>query len=127
MENLPNDIEPIVEIINYSFYYFSISIGLFIFLLYFTMKFFFKRTNFGESDKKIFLNMLKSVNIENSRESAYKITELGRKLADSERSKRVLDELIIILNNYKYRREIEPFADEVLAKFQIFLEVLESE
>lgn len=71
--------------------------------------------------------MLKSVNIENSRESAYKITELGRKLADSERSKRVLDELIIILNNYKYRREIEPFADEVLAKFQIFLEVLESE
>jgi hypothetical protein len=127
LENLPNDIEPIVEIINYSFYYFSISIGLFIFLLYFTMKFFFKRTNFGESDKKIFLNMLKSVNIENSRESAYKITELGRKLADSERSKRVLDELIIILNNYKYRREIEPFADEVLAKFQIFLEVLESE
>ncbi len=127
LETLPNDIEPIVEIINYSFYYFiAILVALFI-TVYFTIKstlnFLKKRDNL----KFQAINELKTLDWSDSKAAAYKITELGRVVSGSDRSQRVLDSLIQELEQYKYRKSVDEVSDTVKGQLNIFLEVIENE
>ncbi len=121
MDTLPHDIEPIVSIIESSLYYFILTVIIGVIFLYFTMKFLLNNINF-KNNHKIMLDW------NNSKDTAYKITELGRKLATTERSEKLFAELQISLEDYKYRTNVpNNISDEVRGKFNIFLEVAKSE
>lgn len=127
MEALPNDIEPAVEIINYSFIYFSSSIGLGLVFLYFTIKFILNLFHNRRNSKKEMVATLKEMDWSDSKGSAYKVTRLGRAVSSSERSRKLLDEIIESLEVYKYRSSVPEIDQSIISKFNIFLEVVESE
>jgi len=126
LETLPNEIELIVNIETYSFYYFLSLVFILIisvFLLFKLGKWFWNnRTN----ERKDILQILHNIDWQNPKETAYKITKLGNKISET-RSQRLLDDLIIELEKYKYRRDSEEISNDVKAKFQIFLGVVENE
>jgi len=124
MVKLPNDIEPIIQIPDNSLYFFiGIILGtiLFIFILYkiFT---FLKKDN---ELKKTFLE-LENLDWEETKETAYKITRLGRKIAGKQ-SSQMFDNLIKLLEQYKYRKTVEPLSNEIKQRFFLFLEIAKNE
>jgi hypothetical protein len=124
---LPHDIEPVVEIETISLYLFSSLLFLGTLLLLFLIWLLFKKFKKRENLREIYLKELQNLNLENSKKSAYRISELGREIIESDRELRVFEDLETLLENFKYRKEVEPFSDEVLQKLQIFLEVVESD
>jgi len=127
LENLPNDIEPAVEIASNSFIYFSVSIIFGLLFLYFTIKFLLNLFNKKKNSKDEIISTLKNINWSNSKETAYKITRLGRLIAKGERSKKLLDDIIKSLEIYKYRASVPEMDKSIINKLNIFLEVVESE
>jgi hypothetical protein len=124
---LPHDIEPVVEIETISLYLFSSLLFLGTLLLLFLIWLLFKKFKKRENLREIYLKELQNLNLENPKQSAYRISELGREIVESDRELRVFEDLETLLENFKYRKEVEPFSDEVLQKLQIFLEVVESD
>ncbi len=124
---MPHDIEPVVEIETISLYLFSSLLFLGTLLLLFLIWLLFKKFKKRENLREIYLKELQNLNLENSKKSAYRISELGREIIESDRELRVFEDLETLLENFKYRKEVEPFSDEVLQKLQIFLEVVESD
>ena len=126
METLPNEIELIVQIESNSFYYFLglIFLSILVIILLFKLgKWIWKHR---KSEKKEILYTLNNLDWTNSKETAYKITKYGKQISE-DRGQKLLDDLIIELEKYKYRRNSEEISDEVKAKFQIFLGVVENE
>jgi hypothetical protein len=124
MVKLPNDIEPIIQIPDNSLYFFiGIILGI-ILLIYF----FYKILTFFKKDdelKKIFLE-LENLDWKKTKETAYKITRLGRKIAGKQ-SSQMFDNLIKLLEQYKYRKTVEPINNEIKQKFFLFLEIAKNE
>jgi hypothetical protein len=128
VKELPNDIEPIVEVETLSLY---LSFGLLLLtLLTLILAIRYIPKLFGKRDRSR-ENSLKELHQidwkSNPKETAYKITKHGRIVARSEREERVLRELEELLEKYKYRKSVDNFSDEVIGKFHIFMEVVESE
>ena len=124
MVKLPNDIESIIQIPDSSLYLLIgiiLGIILFIFFLYKILTFFQKDNEL----KKIFLE-LENLDWKKTKETAYKITRLGRKIAEKQ-SSQMFDNLIKLLEQYKYRKTVEPINNEIKQKFLLFLEIAKNE
>jgi hypothetical protein len=117
-----HDIKPLVEVPDYSLYIF---IALLVFALVLIVAFFywiyklFKKNN---SIEKQYFSELKNLNFEDAKQSAYLITKYARVLAKNEREKKLSSELIYLLDEYKYKKDVKPISDEIKAKLEIFLE-----
>lgn len=122
-----HDIKPIVEIPDISIY---IYYGLIIFAIFFVSavsyllyKYF---RNKKPNQQKEYFNILKNIDFQNQKKSAYLISKYGRLLVNDERQKRLLDELIFDTNDYKYKKEItKEISQEVKVKFDTFMESLD--
>ena len=122
-----HDIKPIVQIPDYSiyFYYALITIGilLILFCIYLLYNYFQKRKN---SQLKKYYKILKDIQFTNPKEDAYTITTYGRLLATEERSQKLMDELWESLHEYKYKKDVpETFSKETKAKFTTFMDSLD--
>ncbi len=62
-----------------------------------------------------------------SRESAYLITKIGREVSSTDRSRAILEEIIEMLEEFKYRKSVREISDEVKLKVELFCQVVESE
>ena len=122
----PNDIEPILQIPDNSPIYFSIIIVAIVIFLYFTIKTI-QKISTRPNRKKEIISQLKNIDFQDAKKSAYLITQLGREVAKSERSRKLLEELIQSLETYKYRPNVPEIDEVTKSKFHIFLEVVESE
>jgi hypothetical protein len=125
--DLPNGIEPIVSIETYSFYIFLGIVGAILLMLSFAIFYFYRFFKKEENSREINIKILQTLDLKKSKESAYLITKIGREIAKSDRELRIYFELISLLEKYKYRKEVSSFSDEVIHKFNIFLEVVKSE
>lgn len=120
-----HDIKNLETIPDISLYIFILIIilGIFLFLtfLYFIYKLFKKE----KSDKYFYYNELKNIDFTNSKEAAYKITKYGKKLISQDREKKLYEELIHELEEYKYKKNVKEIDIKVMQKFEIFMDSLD--
>jgi len=115
LETALKDIKPNVQIIDYSFYIFLvIAIVLIIFLIYIIYKKF-----FNKKENK-FLTKLKNLDFNNSKKTAYEFTHFAKQFIN-EKNKKLYEEIVKELNNYKYKRVVDNLDPELIKKIKEFI------
>lgn len=113
-------LEPIDDISLYLFIiaavFVSLIIGALLYKLFSTI-----RARKKENLRKEVLQRLKDIEFDDPKEAAYKITKYARFLADDERSKRMLEQLLPKLEKYKFIKDVPEFDDESVQYYNLFL------
>lgn len=127
--NIPlNDIAPLVEIPDYSLYYFiavvliavALSLALILALLKQIRK---RRVNV----RKERFSALSSVDFSDPKRAAYTISELGRLFAsDNERTEKAYHNLFERLAPYKYAPKVEMIDEETIGYYRLYLEIIDA-
>ncbi|MEA3290565.1 MAG: hypothetical protein U9Q04_10350 [Campylobacterota bacterium] len=122
-----NDIRSLETIPDYSIYiYYFIIVLVCIFVvaaLYLAVKYFKSR---ADSKEKRYFEILKKVDLDDTKKAAYTISLYGRLLAKDERSKELIRDLHILLEDFKYKKEVSSkLPNEIKVKFDIFMESLD--
>ena len=118
-----HDIKPIVEVGEYSLYYFAGFVGLTLFLvgavIYLFYVWFKKRKAFNI--KKEHMKLLNSLDLTQTKSAAYAITAYGATFADdSPRHAEMYKNLTQRLEIYKYKKSVEPFDSETLGYIELY-------
>lgn len=118
-----HDIKPLLEVHEYSFYYFTALcvLGL---LLLFGMAFIFyksykakKRFNIRHEHRKL----LKNLDLNDTKNAAYGITLYGLTFKDdSPRHSEMYKNITQRLESYKYKKSVENFDEEVLGYIELY-------
>jgi len=118
-----HDIKTIVDVQDYSFYYF-LALSLFvvllasgvIYLIYTWLK---KRKVFNI--RKEHMRLLGALNLSDTKDSAYAITHYGLTFKeDSPRHQEMYENILSRLEGYKYKKEVNKFDDEVLGYIELY-------
>ena len=124
-----HDIKPIVEVEEYSFYYF-LGGGILVVFLLFAMAYLFfrwykKRTKYNK--RKDYFKKLKKLNLKDAKSSAYSITFYGALFKDdSPRHSQMFKDITKRLENYKYKKVVEPLDKETLGYIELYKEMIEA-
>ncbi|MDF1882924.1 hypothetical protein JHD49_03125 [Sulfurimonas sp. SAG-AH-194-C21] len=110
-----HDIKPLIEIQEYSFYYFvslviaaTIIVSVIIYLLYKYIK---NKNSFNIRAEH--LKLLKTVDLSQTKKAAYEITLYGASFElDSEQHKELYSSLVEELETYKYKKDVDSFSEE---------------
>jgi hypothetical protein len=121
-----HDIKPLVEIPDYSiyFYYGLIILGsLFGIAIMYLIYTFFKDKK--ESKQIKYFKILKNINFDNQKQAAYSISKYGNLLIKDEKETRLFKELNDSLEEFKYKKEIsKTIPQNIKAHYEIFIEAL---
>jgi len=127
MESELRDIKPLLEIPDSSYYiYFGlITLGLFVLLtlIFLVLKKFI--VNRRESIAKRELKVLKEVDWSNAKKAAYTVTRLGRRLVNDKRSEEIYAQILPLLEEYKYKKEVPSVNDETLKHYNLLVHILD--
>ena len=122
-----HDIKPLVEIQDYSFYYFLILSFLAVALLggvfYLLLRYFKHRKK--ENKRKKYLQLLHGVDLySDPKKAAYLLTKYGAMFKnDDERHKEMYENMVSKLQDYKYKKEVEPFDADTIAVINLYREI----
>ena len=122
--NIPlHDIKPLLEVQEYSFYYLVaiilVAILLVVGVLYLLYRWFQKRDTFNI--RKEHFNALNSLDFKDSKKSAYLITLYATTFKDdSPRHLEMYTNLVGRLEEFKYKKEVQPFDAEVLGYIELY-------
>lgn len=126
--NIPmNDIAPLVEIHDYSFYYFLgvlllVAVVIVAFMLA-VMKQWKKRKH---DPRHLMMEKLRSIDLSDPKHAAYSISEIGRFFEhDSERTHKAYRNLFERLEPYKYAPTVAPIDEETLGYYRLYLEIID--
>jgi len=128
VENELRDIKPLLEIPDSSYYIFLGLIAL-VFLLvvsfvYLLVKKFWKKRKVDM--QKVYFEQFKNLDWSQTKQSAYEATELGRKLTvENERAKEIYEQLVPMLEPYKYRKEVPTLDDETLKQYNLLVHIID--
>jgi hypothetical protein len=123
-----HDIKPLVEVSDYSIYYFSAMLVLIAVILavvgFFAWKYYKSRTD--KSLRKAHYKALKEVNFSNSKMAAYAITKHGYAFKnDGTRQSETYENLLVRLAPYKYKKEVGVIDEETRGYYAIYLEMID--
>ncbi len=113
------DIKELVEIPDISLYFFILIIvmlSLMVITLFVLSYKIFK--NRKKDQRKNYYTILKELDLTNTKDSAYTMTKYLRLLAQNERENKLIEELIIELEKYKYKKDVTAFKEETLSQFE---------
>ena len=119
------DIKPLLEIPDNSIFLFwglvGFGIVLVIAILFFVIKKYleYRKANLA----KKYLAKLHAINWKDTKESAYAATHYARLLATDERRKELFGQLESLLEQYKYKKEVETVDEETLKRFNLYMQV----
>ena len=119
------DIKPLLEIPDNSFYIYW---GLIMFgMLLILAIVFFVAKKFWENRKinlaKGYLEKLKAIDWKDAKQSAYEATHYARLLATDERRKELFSQLEPMLEQYKYKKEVDKVDHDTQNKFNLYVQV----
>ena len=119
------DIKPLLEIPDSSYYVYW---GLIIFVsLLFLGVLFFVAKKFWDNRKvnlaKGYLEAIQNINWVDTKKSAYEATHYARLLATDERRKELFSQLEPLLEQYKYKKEVEKIDQDTQNKFNLYVQV----
>jgi hypothetical protein len=123
-----HDIKPIVDVHEYSLYYFLGAIGIalillcgIVYLLYIWYK---KRKTFNT--RVYHAKLLKELDLSETKKSAYAISSYGYIFKeDSPRHSEMFKNLSERLEEYKYKKEVDKFDDETLGYIELYKGMLD--
>ena len=119
------DIKSLLEIPDSSYYLFwglvLFGIVLLVSVLFFAIRKYLEHRKANLA--KMYLAKLHEINWSNPKESAYAATHYGRLLATDERRKELFEQLEPLLEQYKYKKEVDAVNDETLKKFKLYMQV----
>jgi hypothetical protein len=122
------DIKSLLEIPDIN-YYFYLAIIVAIILVVVLLWILFKYKSFSidkkESKREMYLEQLKSIDWNNPKKSAYKVTFLGRKLVRDAYSKKLYNDLVLLVEPYKYKKETPPVDDKTIEEYNLFVDEVE--
>lgn len=121
-----HDIKGLVDIPDFSLYIYMLLwiLGIiFIFAFVFLLYRFFKNRNKGK--RKEYYRILKELELDDAKQSAYTITKYARLLAQNEREVKLCDEMIEELEQFKYKKDVEPLSDDVKILFGRFMDIVD--
>jgi len=118
-----HDIKPLLEIHDYSFYYFLailfVATIVVLGVLYLAYRWLKNRKKFNVRAEHY--RLLKNVDYKNPKKAAYEITHYGATFKDdSERHQRAYENMLQHLEKYKYRKDVEDFDAETLHYIELF-------
>jgi hypothetical protein len=123
-----HDIKPIVDIQEYSFYYFlgiSFVAVLFVGAIAFLIYKYIKQRN-AYNVKKEHFKIINELDLTNTKESAYAITLYGATFKDdSDRHKEMYKNIVDRLEVYKYKKDVEVFDKEILGYIDLYRGMLD--
>ena len=121
-----HDIKPIVEVQEYSLYYFILFIALGLFFLFALSYLFYKywkkkkRYNKRAEDKKA----LENISFDDPKAAAYALTAYGATFSrDSARHQQMYQNLLERLENFKYKKRVESIDEETISYYQLYKEM----
>jgi hypothetical protein len=126
--NIPlNDIAPLVEIHDYSLYYF---IGLIIVVAVIIVAALFVGLKYvrhrHKSARKIAFEKLSTIDLSEPKRAAYAMGEIGRVFAhDNERTEKAFHNLFERLEPYKYALNVAPIDAETLGYYHVYLGIID--
>ncbi len=119
------DIKPLLEIPDSSYYIYW---GLIIFasllaagILFFVAKKLWENRKINL--EKGYVEKLKTIDWKDTKKSAYEATHYARLLATDERKKELFSQLEPMLEQYKYKKEVEAVDTETQNKFNLYVQV----
>lgn len=118
-----NDIKTIVEVNEYSFYYFMglsiVTLLVFGGLLYLVYKWLQKRNAYNQ--RKEHLELLNSIDLNDTKNAAYSISKYGVTFAnDGERQSGMYKNISARLEQFKYKKDVDSFDKETLAYVELY-------
>lgn len=121
-----NDIKDLVEIPDFSIFIFIflciLAVLIFSSLVFLIYK---KIKNKKVNHRKKYYEILKEIDLSNAKEASYKISKYLRLLEQSEREKNLIADLILELEEYKYKKEVKAINKEIVVKFEIIMDTLD--
>lgn len=121
-----HDIKDIVSIPDNSIFIFLLLVFLAILvilgIIFFIMKLF---KNKKIDTRKINYNILKEMNYTDSKVAAYEITKAIRVLAKTQREKKLAQEIIEELEQYKYKKEVSDINETIKIKISTFMDAVD--
>ena len=119
------DIKPLLEIPDSSYYIYW---GLIIFASLLTLGILFFVAKKLWDNRKInlakgYVEKLKAIDWKDTKKSAYEATHYARLLATDERKKELFSQLEPMLEQYKYKKEVEAVDTETQNKFNLYVQV----
>lgn len=119
------DIKPLLEIPDSSYYLYWGLIGLGSVLVVTTLFFVIKKLL--ESRKinlaKGYLAQLQAIDWRDSKDCAYRATHYARLLATDERTKELFSQLEPMLEQYKYKKEVDVVDEKTINHFNLYVQV----
>ena len=119
------DIKPLLEIPDSSYYVYWGLIGTGILLvlgvLFYVLKKFWDNRKINL--EKGYLEAIKSIDWVDTKRSAYEATHYARLLATDERRKELFSQLEPMLEQYKYKKEVEQVDTDTRNKFNLYVQV----
>ncbi len=128
MENELRDIKPLLEIADGSYYMFLSLVFLGVALVFaivgvLTKRFWKKKRR---SRREVYFDILKNLDWSKTKSSAYDATVIGRVLtADNERAKEIYEQLVPMLESYKYRKEVPALDEETLKQYNLLVHIID--
>jgi hypothetical protein len=121
------DIKPLIEIPDMSFYIYWGLISAAILLIAGVLFFVLKRLweNRKRNMAKYYLAQLKAIDWRDAKASAYAATKYGRLLATDDRRKELFEQLLPLLEKYKYKKEVEAADEETRRRFNLYVQVVD--
>jgi len=119
------DIKPLAEIPDYTLwlYWGVIVFGVAILLVALFLLGRWILDNRHINREKEYLEVLHQIDWRDPKESAYTITKYGRLLATDERRKELFNQLLPLLERYKYRKEVGAVDMETKRRFELYRQV----
>jgi hypothetical protein len=119
------DIKPLLEIPDNSYYIYW-GLIIFVALLLLGVLFFVAKKlwdNRKENLAKGYLQKLKEIDWKDTKKSAYEATHYARLLATDERREKLFGQLEPLLEQYKYKKEVETVDTDTRNRFNLFVQV----
>ena len=123
-----HDIKPLLEIQEYSFE-FLVALGIFGFVLLLGLSYlvyiYFKNKN-KFNIRAEHLKLLNAISLGDTKTAAYGITHYGMTFKnDSEHHRQKYEALVQTLENYKYKKNVENFDEDVKHQFERYLGMID--
>lgn len=122
-----HDIKELSYIPDYSLYILSSIILLIIILLIFFIILIYKyyKNRKKENKRKEYYKILNTLDLKKTKESAYLISKYSNLLCSNQRELKLMYEINEELEKYKYKKSVDSFSKEFLAKFETFRESID--
>lgn len=123
-----HDIKPLAEVEDYSLVFFTLSSALVLFLLlgliYLIIQYFKRRNRFNIREEHY--KLLQIIDFNDPKKAAYAISEYGYTFTfDGTRQEEAYRNLINALEQYKYKKEVEPIDANTKGLYEIYLGMID--